>query len=133
MKLTPGTGNSSRPVLVAGTVTTRSDNDRIDGRADGIFEYTVITGDVVYSYVLKRAVERFVTDDGNEESRFPIRKWMKSLPPSYIRQLGKMLRSCRGRRFLVLDTGYIRLTPLEAKNGDLPFIISRISVPFVLT
>jgi hypothetical protein len=49
------------------------------GRADGIFEYTVVTGDAVYSYVLKPTAERFATDHRNEEIRFPIRKWMKSL------------------------------------------------------
>ena len=130
--LRPSPENSSRPVLAADTVTTPSPNDRTAGRAGDIFEYTVVTGDVVYSSVLKQAVERFVTDDGNEESRIPIRQWMKSLPPSYKLQLEKLLRSCRGRRFLVLDTGYIGLGPLEAEIGDLVFIIPEVSVPFVL-
>lgn len=128
----PGAGTSSSTVSAAGTVPIPSANDRRDGRAGDIFEYTVVAGDVVYPSILKRAVERFVTDDGSEKSKIPIREWMKGLPPSFRRQLERLLHSCRGRRFLVLDTGYIGLAPLEAESGDHVFIIPGVSVPFVL-
>jgi hypothetical protein len=124
-----GPAASKRP---KSTVTMVCGNDRLDGKKGDLFVYTVVTGNVVYSSVVEKAVQRFVEDDGSEASQIPVRKWLKGLPPSYKRQVEMILEACRGRRFLIIDAGYMGLAPLEAESGDLVFIIPGVSVPFVM-
>jgi hypothetical protein len=122
-KLSPGTSKS---------IPSTSTVSPIKGRVADIFEYTITIGFVVYMDVLKHTVEMFIEDDGDEASKIPIRKWLRSLSPSDRRQAEKILQACRGRRFLVTETGYMGLAHLEAENGDFVFIIPGVSVPFVM-
>ncbi|KAN0112520.1 HET domain containing protein [Hyaloscypha variabilis] len=126
------TESVARPMPPTSPVTEPCSRDRVDGNPGDVFEYTVVAGNVVYPSILKRAVERFITDDGEAETQVRIRAWLKALPPSYSVQVKKILEACRGRKFLVTENGYIGLAPLNAESGDVVFIIPGVSVPFVL-